>query len=81
MSAVNEISFGGCSVSSWSVRVATEARVTRRRFAHLYIFPHRGELLRAALLIQLSSPPSSRTSSSLLGSLAPRRCSGLVNRF
>ncbi|KAH3727318.1 hypothetical protein DPMN_053249 [Dreissena polymorpha] len=45
------------SVNSWSVRVETEARVTRRRFSHMYKFLYRGELLRAALLIQLSPPP------------------------
>ncbi|KAH3800042.1 hypothetical protein DPMN_153667 [Dreissena polymorpha] len=67
------------SVSNWTARVATEARVTRR-FSHLYIFPFRGELLLAALQIQLSPPPSSRTASTLLGSLSFPRCSGLVDR-
>ncbi|KAH3872495.1 hypothetical protein DPMN_035711 [Dreissena polymorpha] len=66
--------------SSWSVRVATEARVARRRSSHLYIFPYRGELLRVALLIQLSPSPSSRTSSTLLGLLSSPRYSGLVTR-
>ncbi|KAH3769155.1 hypothetical protein DPMN_170403 [Dreissena polymorpha] len=65
-------------VSSWSVDVANESRVARRRFSHLYIFPYRGELLRAALLIQLSPSPSSRTSSTLLGLLSSPTFSGLV---
>ncbi|KAH3789801.1 hypothetical protein DPMN_167989 [Dreissena polymorpha] len=59
-----------------------KARVTRRGFSHLYIFPYifpyRGELLRVALLIQLCPSPSSRTSSTLLVLLSSPRCSGLV---
>ncbi|KAH3779846.1 hypothetical protein DPMN_157654 [Dreissena polymorpha] len=39
-----------------------------------------GELLRVALLIQLSPSPSSRTSSTLLGLLSSPRFSGLVTR-
>ncbi|KAH3697397.1 hypothetical protein DPMN_084898 [Dreissena polymorpha] len=78
---MNEIKDSEClSVSCWSVRVATEARVARRRFSHLYIFPYRGELLWVALLIQQSPSPSSRTSSTLLGLLSSPRCSGLVTR-
>ncbi|KAH3886583.1 hypothetical protein DPMN_010594 [Dreissena polymorpha] len=58
-------------------RSAAEARASRpseSRPQKIY------SLVRVALLIQLNPPPSSRTSSTLLGLLSSPKCSGLVTR-